>query len=133
MKSCSLACVVVIVGLFFAGCGDGGDHRGGFGCTADIEPGIKVQIFDSVTHANIATGAAGTIQDGAYTETLQPTAFDGAGNILYLTGAPERTGTYTIRVTKTGYMAFVLPNVQVTKNDCHVNTVTVIAPMQPLP
>ncbi|MCW3053957.1 MAG: hypothetical protein JWN14_3127 [Chthonomonadales bacterium] len=132
MKFNPFACLVLMVGLFVAGCGGGNDNSGPVGCSANIENGITVRVVDAVTNANIATGATGTIQDGSYTETLQPTAFDGAGNVLYMTGAPERTGTYTIRINKTGYAPFVLQNVTVTKNVCHVNVVNVIAPLQPV-
>jgi hypothetical protein len=132
MKPFSFVCLFLLVSLISisSGCGSG-DSPGGVGCSANIVDGIVVHVIDAQTHANIATGATGTIQDGSYTETLRPTQLDGAGNTISLSGAPERTGAYTITIQKAGYQTFVLQNVVVTKNVCHVNTVTVDANLLP--
>ena len=112
------------------GCGSSSD---GFGCTANIDNGIVVTVTDARTHAPIATGAAGTILDGSYTEMLRPFSMDSSGNVLSLAGAPERAGTYTVRITRVGYLPFEKQNVVVTRNACHVNTVAVMAELQSIP
>ena len=131
MKSMSFICLLLVICLLPLGSGCGSSD--GVGCTANIVDGIVVSVVDAVTHAPIAAGAVGTIQDGSFTGTLSPFSFDASGNTIALAGAQERTGTYTVRIEKTGYMPYVMPNVTVTKNVCHVNTVALTAQLQPAP
>ena len=118
----SLFVLVCLLGNF--GCGGSGSN---VGCTASVDNGIVVVVTDAQTHAPIAAGAVGTIQDGTYKETLRPFTLDASGNVISLAGAAERTGTYTVQITKAGYAPFEKQNVVVTRNVCHVNTVTIAA------
>lgn len=126
MTRVSVFAALTAFALFAGGCGG----FSGF-CTADIERGIEVSVYDAQTHAPIASGAVGTIQDGGYTETLTPAGGDLAGNLISIGGAQERPGTYTVNIGKTGYQTWVMQNVRVTKGDCHVNRVTLEADLQP--
>lgn len=81
----SLFVLVCLLGNF--GCGS--SSSSGVGCTASIDNGIVANVTDAQTHAPIAGGAVGTIQDGSYTETLRSFAFDASGNVLSLAGAQE--------------------------------------------
>ncbi len=116
------------MGISSVGCGSGG-----FGCTASIEPAVTVTVFDARTGLPAAEGATATLTDGAFTETMQPSTFDGNGTLTGLQGASERAGTYTVRVTKPGYTAFERSGVAVTRNECHVNTVRLRADLVPVP
>ncbi len=123
------ACVVCLFIMFFAGC----TFSGGGPCTADVEPGIVVGVFDAQTQAPLASRATATIHDGSYTETLRPYGFaDNAGTLVSLSGAYERAGNYTVDVTVPGYTPFEMKNVRVTKGACHVKGVGLEADLQPV-
>jgi hypothetical protein len=100
-------------------------------CTQEFRPGIAVYVNDSVTHAGIASGASLVVRDGSYKDSVA--APDGRPdlNTSPLFAAGERAGTYQVEVTKTGYAVWMKSDVRVTANECHVNTVTLTALLQP--
>ena len=92
-------------------------------CTEQFVPGIVVDVRDSSTGTSLS-GAAGTAQDGAYTDSLRPLAS------TKLEGAGERPGAYTVTVSHAGYATWVRLNVDVQAGTCHVHTATLQALLQ---
>lgn len=45
--------------------------------------------------------------------------------------AYEKPGTYAVTVEQTGYRLWTRGNVPVTRDECHVQTVSLTAPIQP--
>ena len=98
-------------------------------CTQEVRPALTVYVKDSLTNAGTASGASLVVRDGSYEDSVAaPVAsLDNSP----LNAAAERAGTYEVTVTKNGYATWVKSNVRVTKNLCHVNTVTLTALLQP--
>jgi hypothetical protein len=95
---------------------------GGSACTGEVVPGIAVAVRDSVSGASIAQGASGTITSGSYTEAMRPLQNDNDGIPLWIGGADERAGTYSLRITRPGYQTWTQSNVKVQEGPCHVFT-----------
>lgn len=119
------------MGIFSIGCGSG--DSGDVLCTTSVDPGITLTVFDAQTGLPAAEGATATLTDGAFAETMQPFTFNGDPALTRFQGAYERVGTYTVRVTKPGYTAFERSGVVVTRNICHVNTLSLRADLVPIP
>ena len=100
-------------------------------CTEDVRPALAVYVKDAVTGAGVASGASLVAREGSYKDSVA--APEGRPDLdnspLY--AAAERAGTYQLTVTKTGYGAWTQSNVRVTANECHVNTATLTALLQP--
>jgi hypothetical protein len=94
-------------------------------CTTDVQPAIVVQVRDAATQAPAAAGATGVLNDGSFTDAMQPA--DLSENTLELFGALERPGTYTVTVDKPGYQQWKQERVRVRDASCHVQTVTLQA------
>lgn len=104
-------------------------------CTTSIEPGYRLAVLDDATGEPLNSGVTVTAKDGDYTETFvspQPLTSEPVPNANVFQGAPERVGTYTLRVTKSGYVPYERTGVVVTANECHVNTVNLEARLTPL-
>jgi hypothetical protein len=119
-----------ILSLFLVGCSDGSDinpKEDEITCTTSFEPGISVQVFDQETGLPIACGASLTIGDGDFAETIievNSSDIDGCVNSGALQGAFEREGFYSLIVSKLGYIDHTASDIEVTSNECHVNTVS---------
>jgi hypothetical protein len=100
-------------------------------CTANIVPGLAVYVKDSITNESVASGASLVAREGSYKDSVAVPAASPDLDASPLYAASERPGTYAVTVTKTGYAAWTKSDVRVTKNICHVNTVTLIALLQP--
>jgi hypothetical protein len=101
------------------------------GCTLIAVPGISVSLVDSLTNSPIPVRAATIVAtDGAYADTifgtaLAPDATDTNAGIAY-----ERSGTYTLKVVVAQYREWVKSGIRVTEDQCHVETVSIIARIQ---
>lgn len=84
-------------------------------CTANIEPGVVVQVTDANT-GQAVSDATVTLTEGNYSETLM--GYEGTYQ-----GADERPGTYTLTVSADGYVTATVDNLVVTADVCHVITV----------
>jgi hypothetical protein len=103
-------------------------------CDLNAVPGIVVDIYDAVSGVPVADSASGTVVDGTYSDSLRPHAFDSSSMVLVARAAAyERAGTYLVSVQRAGYQQWTRSAVQVTKNVCHVNTVTLQADMNRAP
>lgn len=100
-------------------------------CTQEFRPGLAVYVNDSLTKAGSASGASLVVRDGNYKDSVAAPGARPDLNTFPLFAAGERAGTYQVTVTKTGYAAWVKSDVRVTANQCHVNTVTLTALLQP--
>ena len=96
-------------------------------CTDVALPAIIVNVQDSITGANLLVGTRGVVQDGAYVDSLH----------LYSPGslqaATERAGTYALTVVHVGYADWSRSSIRVSRDACHVQTVTVQARLKPFP
>jgi hypothetical protein len=109
--------------LLMAGCIEIGDP---VACTADFRYGILVEVRDAGTDLPLA-GARGAVHDGAYVDSLRSW-----GNSSAFAAAGERAGVYLVEVQKSGYQPWTANNVVVTRDECHVRQVQVVARLQPL-
>jgi hypothetical protein len=100
-------------------------------CTADVRPGLAVYVKNSLSGAGIASGASLVVREGTFKDSVAAPSSRPDLDNAPLFAAAERAGTYQVTVTKTGYAAWVQSNVRVTANECHVNTVTLTALLQP--
>jgi hypothetical protein len=100
-------------------------------CTQESRPAVAVYVKNSATSAGIASGASLVVRDGSYKDSVAAPNNRADLDNSPLFAAAERAGTYQVTVTKTGFAAWMQSNVQVTANECHVNTVTLTALLQP--
>ena len=97
-------------------------------CTEIAVPAINVLVRDSVSGSFGSNGATATVVDGSYTDTN--TFPDASQPELPISLAYEREGTYVVTVSKSGYRDWVTSGVRVTRDVCHVRTVTLTARLQ---
>ena len=95
-------------------------------CTANIVPGVVVEIRDAFDGAPLAATAGGAVQDGGFLDSLRPYGSLGNGTLVSRAAADERAGTYTVTVEQPGYITWQ-GRARVHGNDCHVETVTLSA------
>ncbi len=95
-------------------------------CTAELRYGVVVEVRDAVTDAPLL-GARGAVHEGTYVDSLRPL---GASNLGHAAG--ERSGTYSVNVERSGYAPWGVGNVVVSRDRCHVQTVRLVARLQPL-
>lgn len=100
-------------------------------CTSDVRPGLAVYVKDPLTSAGVASGASLVVREGSYKDSIAAPSGRPDLDNSSLFAAAERIGTYEVSVTKPGYVAWAQSNVRVTANECHVNTVTLTALLQP--
>jgi hypothetical protein len=124
----ALAAVMTSVTLLLAACG-----TDPFLCTDSTEPAITVRALDAANGQNVTDGAQGTVSDDTYVDSLRPAHFDEAQRVLLLRAADERPGTYGLFVERDGYQPVSLSGIEVTKGECHVNTVPVDVTMVRIP
>lgn len=114
----------------------------GLGATACIGPfescddvgnfGIQVTVVDSTTgRAPVGVTALLVATEGTYSESAQGT-LQVSNGVLIVVAAHERPGTYTLRVTMTGYREWTRSDVRVTESGrCdNVETVKLTARLQ---
>jgi hypothetical protein len=95
-------------------------------CTEEARPGLSVTVRDSLTGAAVATGVEVIAAEGAFADTARGSLL-GAGvySLVY-----ERAGTYTVTVVHSNYQTWRQSGVQVTADECHVRTVSLLARLQ---
>jgi hypothetical protein len=80
-----------------------------------------------MTEGPLAAGARGSVRDGTFLDSLRPFTS------VSLQGAGERPGTYTVTIVHPGYADWLLADVRVHRDVCHVVTVNLQARLQPAP
>lgn len=94
----------------------GGDDPGGVACPAIAAASLGVTVLDAVSSARICDATV-TANDGTTSYTLM-TGGD-TSNCTYV-GPFERAGTFSITVTRAGYLMGQKTGVVVTKGVCNV-------------
>lgn len=96
-------------------------------CTFQALPAVSVDVRDSVTNAVAGRGASIIAHDGVFADTAEfVSAYDGPYGLAH-----ERVGTYTVTVEQQGYRPWSRTGVRVTRDECHVRTVSITARLQP--
>lgn len=96
-------------------------------CTRELRYGIRMDVINATSRTPSAAGATMTLSEGDY---LESTIGIEDNSILF--GAPERAGTYTVSVARSGYHTWVRSNMVVTADECHVQTVSLTAELEPI-
>ena len=126
----SLAALVAGLALL-AGCDDGEFDLYDPVCTTELVYGLQMEVRDDVTGAPAAQGAEAEVRDGDYVEQAENPGFNDP-QALHLLAAPERTGTYSVTVSKVGYESWDTAGLVVTANECHVNPVLLQVRLTPV-
>jgi hypothetical protein len=114
-----VACLLTAaVCLTAAACGN--PLLGPRACTAVLIYGLNVTVVDASTGERICDATVLAV-DGTFTGTFERF---GSPPACSYAGAPERRGTYEVRVTREGYQPAVARNVRVDADECHVMPVT---------
>ena len=96
-------------------------------CTRELRFGIQMEVINAESRNPSAAGATMTLNEDTYFESIV-----GIEDNSMLVGAPERAGTYIVTVARAGYHTWVQTDVVVTADECHVQTVSLIAELEPI-
>ncbi len=91
-------------------------ENNGIMCTMEARAGLNVSVSLENVVVTTPEGITVTAVDGDFSETLMNIEADKANFF----GVFERTGTYIVSVTKSGYKTFVSEPITVTADECHV-------------
>jgi hypothetical protein len=94
-------------------------------CTEEARPALSVSVRDVASGGTVA-GSRVIARDGEYADTASD-AFLG----LVYSLAYERAGSYEVTVENGAYVTWRQVGVQVTKDECHVQTVSLTARLTP--
>jgi hypothetical protein len=101
-----------------------------FACTANVAPGVVVEIRDGFDGTPLAATARGAVREGTYVDSLRAYGGLGNGTLVSRAAAPERPGVYSVTVEHAGYLAWQRDGVRVRAGQCHVETVQLVADLQ---
>ena len=98
-------------------------------CTDESVPAFRVDVRDSTTGRRIIPPFDIYVRDGIYVDSAKARA---TGDSTYspFALAFERSGTYSVEVNAPAYQLWRVSSVQVTKDECHVQTVELVARLQ---
>ena len=108
-------CILAIIFLSLLNCSS--DDSEPIICTDVFVYGLKITVRDSQSNSIVTEGISVSAKDGDYEEQLTNEA-----QSHYFFGAGERKGTYTIEISGSAYKTFISEPVQVTADNCHVQT-----------
>jgi hypothetical protein len=95
-------------------------------CTEEARPGLSVTVRDSLTGVAVAAGVEVVATEGEYADTARASLLgSGVYSLVY-----ERAGTYHVTVSHPSYRLWERTSVKVTADQCHVQTVSVLARLQ---
>jgi hypothetical protein len=98
-------------------------------CTEEARPGLVVTVRDSVVGAAVYQNVRVVARNGVYADTATESLLQsGIYSLAY-----ERAGTYTVSVEHPSYAVWQRSGVTVTADQCHVETVALLARLQLLP
>jgi hypothetical protein len=121
----SLAAITVF-GLILTGCESTTDLTDGTVCTLIAVSSLNVTVRDSGTGQRICDATVVAVQDGTTYELRR----SGTPDACTYAGPEERSGTFEVRVSKTGYRPGTA-TAQVGRDECHVIPVQVTVDVQP--
>lgn len=90
-------------------------------CTATVEDSLLLSVTDQAMQMPIACGVTATAMEEAYSETVMVDDTDCADDSL-IAMLDERPGFYTLSVQKQGYQDYLVDNIGIGKDLCHVLT-----------
>ncbi len=110
----------------------------GFACTAVAVVGLQITVRDSLSGQLLRDSLRVRATDGGYAEELLPGGVVDSvvnGTLLFRDwiGAYERAGRYTVTVQRPGYLTTAVGALVVTRDQCHVQTVTATIRLTPGP
>ncbi len=113
----NLVCIGILISCFACNNDDDAVEDPVF-CTLEARPGIEVTVKSSMDDPMfVVEGVKVVITDNEYKETLENFT---ESNTFF--GAYERTGVYTVTVSKQEYKTNITNSVVVDKDMCHVIT-----------
>lgn len=101
-------------------------------CPLSAEPAIEVYITDATTGAPRAADASGFVRDGAFTDSLSASTFNGDDVMTSRRAADERPGLYDITIQHPGYHTWTREDVRVRDGECNVQTREIAARLTPV-
>ncbi len=110
-----LAFVLCLPFLFASTC-ENDDNIDDIVCTEEAKAGLNVTVKDLNTNQILNEGVIVKATDGLYVELLE--SFFPTQTTFF--GAWERTGNYTLTVSKDGYITYVSDLITLTRDVCHV-------------
>jgi hypothetical protein len=122
----SLAAIAVF-GLILTGCESTTDPTDGVVCTLIAVSSLNVTVRDSGTGQRICDATVVAVQDGTTYELRR----SGTPDACTYAGPEERSGRFSVRVSKPGYSVAIADTVQVGRDECHVIPVQVTIDLQP--
>ncbi|MFL5447159.1 MAG: hypothetical protein ACJ8A6_11775 [Gemmatimonadales bacterium] len=102
-------------------------------CTLELRRAVQVEVRDAVSDDYIAGVVHGAVRDGSFEDSLRVVGWTGTdpGVTTTLGGADERPGTYAVHLKGAEYQAWDTARVQVSRDECHVQTVSFTARLTP--
>ena len=119
-----------ILSLFLVTCAALSCNDIGGVCTLEARPAIDLEIRDSLTSAPIAENAVARVLDGAFGDSLRLCRQTNTGVWISRCGPYERAGTYDVLVMHASHQFWSVHGVRVSRDACHVRTVTLQVRMQ---
>jgi hypothetical protein len=114
-----------LIGLvFFTGILNACSDPEPFACTASVEPGIRLEVRDSVSGDGLGAEVLAMATDVGFSDSLRLVPDPDSA---YMSGLDERAGTYDLTITLAGYQTWNRNDVVVNEGACHVHTVDVFA------
>lgn len=114
-------CLIIVAGTIWLSC----ENSVGDNCTLILLPGITVELVDASTElAPKSQEFVGVATDGEFTDSV--VAFR-----PFFAFAYGRPGVYNLRIRGDGYKVWTTEDVSVTRGECHVNTVALVARLEP--
>ena len=104
-------------------------------CTQEVRPAIEVTVEDALTGSYLAVVPRGVVRDGSFQDSLRvwSTTSESPSRVVTMAAADERRGVYSVQLEAEGYQPWDTAQVQVSRNECHVETATFTANLEPLP
>ena len=100
----------------------------GLVCTAVAIAGIYINVQDRLTDTpQPFTGLWARAVDGTFRDSSAMAFTNPQTGVVSIALVYERPGTYDVTVNANGYQQFVRTGVVVTKGECHVNPVEIVA------
>ena len=127
--SLRIGLLLCLTTLTLAGCESMG------ACTLNIEPGVEVEVRDRLTNEYLTVTPRGVVREGTFQDSLREggQTLEIPPRTVSLIGADERPGRYVVQLDAEGYRPWDTVGVQAREGDCHVQTASFTAAMDPAP
>ena len=126
VRSCSALCGLVML----SSCGGDSVPGDEIACTTEARPGIIIHVFDAASGNPAGCGAKATVTAPGFSEVAQSFGTP-CSDSTPIFAVLEKQGIYSVVVSKPGYQDFRVDNVVVSRDVCHVITVSIDARLSP--